>query len=366
MTLAFYGTTLQFSMGHPYHSTHLENPSRKTVADGWRKLSSQQNDDLLAQCLMARSELHLNDWAYLLLLEQLSTALVGCSGNDATLLMAWLYCQSGYQMRMAYGDGRLFMLFGCDHTIYNSHYFTLDGQKYYILGTDTGNDLDICPGNYPGEQSLQLQIVDEPLFNPTFSSDRYLQSKRFPSIQVTISTNLNLIEFYKRYPIAEPPHRTDSRWAMYANTPLGTRARQTLYPQLRQTLQGKSKLQAATELLDFVQTAFVYEYDDKVWGCDRAFFPDETLYYPYSDCEDRSILFSRLVRDLLGLDVVLVYYPGHIATAIRFEGEQPSGDYFQLDEGRYFVADPTYTGADIGMTMPRYRGVSVKIIQLKK
>ena len=28
-------------------------------------------------------------------------------------------------------------------------------------------------------------------------------------------------------------------------------------------------------------------------------------YYPYSDCEDRSILFARLVKDLLGLDVVM-------------------------------------------------------------
>ena len=89
-----------------------------------------------------------------------------------------------------------------------------------------------------------------------------------------------------------------------------------LYTPLREQLAGLDKKEAAERLLNFVQTAFVYEYDEKVWGHDRAFFAEETLFYPYCDCEDRSILFSRLVRDLLGLDAVLVYYPGHLATAV--------------------------------------------------
>ena len=88
--------------------------------------------------------------------------------------------------------------------------------------------------------------------------------------------------------------------------------------------------------MNFVQTAFVYEYDDKVWGTDRSFFADECLYYPYCDCEDRSILFSRLVRDLLGLDVVLIYYPGHLATAVKFSSEV-SGDYITYDGARYTI-----------------------------
>ena len=116
-------------------------------------------------------------------------------------------------------------------------------------------------------------------------------------------------------------------------------------------------------LINFVQTAFVYEYDDKVWGCDRAFFADETLYYPYSDCEDRSILFSRLVRDLLGLEVVLVYYPGHLATAVKFNEPIP-GDYLSVDGTRYLVCDPTYIHAPIGLTMPDMDNSQAKVIML--
>ena len=129
------------------------------------------------------------------------------------------------------------------------------------------------------------------------------------------------------------------------------KTRDKLYPQLKKAIAGKSPKEAVERLLNWVQTAFVYEYDDKVWGGDRAFFPEETLYYPYCDCEDRSILMSRLVRDLLGLKCILIYYPGHLAMAVNFP-ENVNGDYILLQGKKYTITDPTYIGAPVGMTMP--------------
>ena len=54
-----------------------------------------------------------------------------------------------------------------------------------------------------------------------------------------------------------------------------------LYPSLKKTITGMSERDAVGIILNWVQTAFEYEYDDKVWGGDRAFFAQETLYYPY-------------------------------------------------------------------------------------
>lgn len=151
-----------------------------------------------------------------------------------------------------------------------------------------------------------------------------------------------------------------TRWAIYANTPMDNVAQD----ELKEKISGMDKKEAAERLLNFVQTAFVYEYDDKVWGCDRAFFAEETLYYPYCDCEDRSILFSRLVRDLLGLDVILVYYPGHLATAVCFDGDV-NGDYIMLNDKRFIVCDPTYIGAPVGRTMPNMDNKGARIILLE-
>lgn len=179
-----------------------------------------------------------------------------------------------------------------------------------------------------------------------------------------MNINENLIKFFDSYPTSTINEDFGTRWAIYANTPLSQQAKKSLYPALRNTLNGKSQLDAVNRLLNFVQTAFVYEYDDKVWGGDRAFFADETLYYPYCDCEDRSILFSRLVRDLLGLKVVLIYYPGHLATAVHFT-EGITGDYIAMNGKRYIICDPTYIGAPVGATMPEMDNAKAKVILLE-
>ena len=67
--------------------------------------------------------------------------------------------------------------------------------------------------------------------------------------------------------------------------------------------------------------------------------------------EDRSILFSRLIRDLLGLDVALIYYPSHLATAVCFD-QEVSGDTMIIGGRTFIVCDPTYIGAPVRAQMP--------------
>ena len=132
---------------------------------------------------------------------------------------------------------------------------------------------------------------------------------------------------------------------------------------LMSAISGLSQKEAVEQLLNFVQTGFAYEYDDKVLGHDRAFFAEETLYYPFCDCEDRSILFSRIVRDLLHLNVVLIYYPGHLASAVEFTSAV-KGDNIQVGGRRYVICDPTYIGAPVGATMPDMDNSKATVILL--
>ena len=75
------------------------------------------------------------------------------------------------------------------------------------------------------------------------------------------------------------------------------------------------------------------------------------------------MLFSRLVRDIVGLDVVLLYYPGHLAAAVEFN-EEVLGDYLLYDKRKYIVCDPTYIGAPVGRTMPNMNNEEAQIIIL--
>ena len=58
---------------------------------------------------------------------------------------------------------------------------------------------------------------------------------------------------------------------MYADTPMDESVSQMLYPDIKNKIEGLSDVQAVNQILNWVQTAFQYEYDDKVWGHDRAF-----------------------------------------------------------------------------------------------
>ncbi|MDE6018086.1 MAG: hypothetical protein K2G85_04660, partial [Muribaculaceae bacterium] len=209
---------------------------------------------------------------------------------------------------------------------------------------------------FPREQQFSLAIIQQPNLpvNPVISRNF---SINYPvSASVDVAVNKNIIDFYNDYPL-------NSHWNLYANASLSQDVKEQLYPALEKTFEGKRVPEAANILLHFVQKAFQYKTDQDQFGIERSLFPDETFYYPYSDCEDRAILYSVLVRELLGLDVILVHYPEHIATAVAFD-EQVNGDYFDINGRRFTVCDPTYINADIGMAMTQFKSTPAEIIKL--
>lgn len=164
------------------------------------------------------------------------------------------------------------------------------------------------------------------------------------------------MEFYNSYPKCQ--------WTNYSWAGISEEVKTKLYPVLRAGIEGKNQIEAANRLINFVQTAFEYKTDGQQFGYERSLFADETFYYPFSDCEDRSILFSILVHDLLGLDVVLIQYPDHLATAVRYT-ESLNGSYVILDGQNYYISDPTYIGAEVGECMPRYAKTKPAVYKLK-
>lgn len=361
VTFTYLGTS--FQVRKPQGGAFsLAGTNENAVADAWNQLADARFNNLVIDCIRLRSTHKLCDWAYLMMLRSLSQAYCGANTNEATLLMAYLYSQSGYKMRLGAAGNRLEMLYASQHKVYGVSYYECDGDKFYVMSKDAG-EIRINGARFPKEQSMSFWVANDPQVSYSGTPKRTLTSKRYPDMQVQVGVNKNLLSFFDSYPTSEVGGNFMTRWAMYANTPMCPEVRDELYPQLKSYLAGRSQLEAMERLLNWVQTAFVYEYDDKVWGGDRAFFAEETLYYPYCDCEDRSIFLSRLVRDLLGLKVILIYYPGHLAMAVCFT-ENVSGDYIMLSGSRYVVCDPTYINAPVGRTMPDMDNNSAKVILL--
>ena len=331
------------------------------IATIWKQLATNAMDNTIRDFLALRLKMQLCDWAYLNLIDTFAQAFCGY-GNEAVIMAAFIYSQSGYKMRLGRDCEKLYLLYGSKHGIYEKGYIVIEGINYYPLD-DKVERMEISDFSFPQEQSMSLYIENAQKFTIRLSAKRKLASEQYHDVTIDSQVNLNLIQFYNTYPSSEVNGNFMTCWKMYADTPMDESVSQMLYPDIKNKIEGLSDVQAVNQILNWVQTAFQYEYDDKVWGHDRAFFAEETLYYPYCDCEDRAILFTRLVRDLLGLKCILVYYPGHLASAVCLK-QQVNGDYISLDGDVYTICDPTYIGAPVGITMPEMDNRSAKVIKL--
>ena len=342
----------------------LRDVSENSVSDALEAIKPRLYDNMIADCLRLRKQLRLSDWAYLQMLKNLAEKIEGKDTNESVVLLAYLYFQSGYKMRFASLNGKLYMLFASDHYIYDVSYYIIDGQRYYGI-EKLPQKLNISEAAFPKEQSMSLLINTAQDFAYSPADDRVITSERYPDLSVSVAPNSNLIDFYNTYPTSMINNNQLTRWAMYANTPLDKDVAESLYPTMKDKLKGLSQLEAVNRVLNWVQTGLTYEYDDKVWGEDRAFFAEESLFYPFADCEDRSILLTRLLRDLFGLKCLLVYYPNHLASAVEITEGNPVGDYIELQGHKYFISDGTFIGAPLGRTMPSMDNASAKVILLE-
>ncbi len=351
----FYGSRYKVhAPGQCQFSLSSVNP--ESIAAGWRRIAVQQLDPLVYDCQQVRETLRLCDYVYYQFVKQVAVSVLSPQKvNEATLLTGYILAQSGMDFRFALQGEFLKLALAFDVTVYGNSYYKIDGKKYYLMDCKHSAKVKIVQDAYSQKADICRLAFSKPMRLPSIPSEkRTLTSKKYPGMKAVIAANKSLMEIYTQYPKID--------WAVYANTPLDEAAANEILPVFRNAIAGKSEEEAADMILNFVQTAFVYGYDNNIWGEDRPFFAEETLFYPYSDCEDRAILFSQLMRRLTKLDVVLLHYPNHLATAVRFSRDFP-GDYVIVDGHKYMVCDPTGY-KPIGNAYDEFKNVKAEVIKL--
>jgi hypothetical protein len=266
--------------------------------------------------------------------------------------------QSGYNAKVGYTSNIVFLLLPTQQQLFSIPYFTMaGGQRFYLVEKP----------KLPQDGALMCYEANHPLatkiMNFSVSEDMQLTNEKGRrSLSFSFAEkNYNLSFEYKKSNIKYYEYYPQVVMDDYFHAAVSDVARQSLLSTLKPLIAGKSEYEAVSLLLNFVQTAFEYQTDDEQFGREKPFFVEETLHYPYADCEDRSVFFSFLVRELLGLRVVGLDYPGHIATAVSFS-QDVRGDYLMHDGKKYVVCDPTYINAPVGLSMPQFKDVTAKII----
>lgn len=332
----------------------LASLSENAIADAYEALCKANYQPLLADLRTIKKEVVYNDWALFVLVKQVADAYCG-THNEAVVMRQFLLNEMGYKARMARkaNEDRLVLYVPADCMIYGCVYVVENGRKYYDLDSKQPYPFYMCRKDSPKAKStLSMSWQTTPYVEGKVKTGTF--RARGGAAEVAVDVPEALMAFYKTYPQCD--------YSVYFTAQVNREVAGRLQRFFASRLAGKSKPEAAAILLNFVQTAFQYATDDEQFGYEKPFFVEELFYYPYCDCEDRSMLYSYLVRTLLGLDVVLLDYPNHIATAVRFDEDVP-GDYLMLDGEKYTVCDPTYIGASIGTTMPQFKQIAAKVLK---
>ena len=357
--ISYYGKKITLYYDESIKVALNGRPSQQSIQEFYHAINASNFTPLLHQIQDIKFNLRLSDWGYIQFTHQIAQQLFN-NENEAKLFSTLLLNETNYDIRVAYEGDNIYQLASTRTKLFKVLYFSFDDTNYYLINLDgrkqSINKLYTYEANAPQSFHPVDFIVRQP---PLLSENSKSKNLRFNynghDYELKVHFNRAIIDYFNSYPRTE--------LSVYFSSVISQELNDSLLSALGEIIRDKNELEAANILLRFVQTAFEYKTDEEQFGYEKYFFSEELFQYKYSDCEDRSVLFSYLVKQLLNLDVAIVDYPDHVATAIRFT-EKVEGANFLVNDGIYTLSDPTYMNADVGMVMPKYANIKASVTPL--
>ncbi|MDR2496794.1 MAG: hypothetical protein LBD21_06670 [Tannerellaceae bacterium] len=354
LSVDFFGGPVRVAIPEGYQTgAEPLGTGEKQVADYWFKLSKTGSSAFVRDLMLKKEALDLNSWGlYRFILATANACFSERQPNERAVFTVFLLNRAGYKARIGRINNALVVMPAIRNKVYGLQYIPFRDGNYYIMDNiDTSGGIASYNLNY-GRAAffIDLRIMKPPKLPINLRTvERSYNGKTY-----SIRSNKNLVDYYGAYP--------HTSLDIYGDMPFSDISGQSLDAALEADMKGKTEAEKLSFLLNFAQRAFKYKMDEDVFGREKFFFADETLFHPWSDCEDRAVLFSRLVKRFCDLKVLLVDYPTHVATAVRIN--EP-GDAIVYNNDRYVICDPSYVGAPVGATMSGCNNESAEVIALR-
>jgi hypothetical protein len=352
LEIMFYGNTVRFPFDPQWKEYHLPSGDKPDAMSAfWTMMSSSKYEPTFQAIGEARHELQLDDWGYVTLWHSVVQALQPERKAEQNLLLWYFLVKSGYDVRLGYAGSDVHLFVAVRQQVYSTKFVKVGEQAYYaVLAADHGESIRSF-FTYESSYPVQLKPIDihsaKTGFTHPISDQRTLAFEyKGNSIKVNAPYDRRLVEYLSTVP--------QSDFELYFNTEASTLFRQGLLPDLKKYTAAMDEEEAVNFLLAFVQKSFAYKTDEEQFGHEKSFFVEESMYFPYNDCKEHSVVFAWLVRELLGIKVIGLLYPGHLTTAVSLKQVRPEFSTVDYQGHRYVIADPTYINASVGMAMPSY------------
>lgn len=344
VSLRFYGNNLKIPVPADYGSFHPDGISERAVGDFWEKLSSYDCYAMDKAVAGFSGKLSLNDWGKLMLAKKISASIFTSDINSECVIFAvYLLNRLGLSCRIARSGRTLLCLFESSQPVFARKFIDVEGRRFYT-DSDIGDVMRLS--TYRFEASNKYRPLDLNITTPLrFDTPASVYTvSRYSTVfgrDISVQLDANALAFYDDYPQVDMKvYSSETPTEVFYSSLLG---------QLKPLFAGKADEDALNLLLSFFHKDFSYKTDLEQFGYEKPFFIEDNFRYKYNDCEDRAVLMCFLVKELLGLDCLLLDYPNHVECAVCLD-KSVAGCYVSRGASRYYVCDPTYIGAKVGMS----------------
>jgi len=338
-SVRYYADFIDLHLHHTLFQLSQDDYTPVNLQLGYQELEQSPYQALLSDLENHRDDLMLNDWLYYDMIWQMADQIYGAEHPSQRDLLAWfLLSKSGYETLITYKEDQVFINIQSDDQIFDVPRFEVSGKKYVNVsaihqkGVQMSSTVSLLPFFAPHEEKtfeFQLDHLPNLIAEPVESTITFQWKEK--DIQLEVTSDRTIYKMMQHYPLFAE--------AQYMQTPLSHTLASSLLPQLKLMLKGKDERASLQFLAAFTRSAFSYKEDHAQFGKNKPMIADELFHYPYSDCEDRSALYASLVRELLGLPMLVIAYADHLSIAVATETNL--GTPIHHNGKAYYICDPT-------------------------
>jgi len=350
---------LQVLIGQPLTHTAIEQ--------FYSSLSLLPFGNLVENLLAFKKEKQLDDWLFYQLIRTAAESISPKKENyhRYTLYKWFLLNQTGYSAVTRLRNDTLLLYVQSNENVYDIPSMLYNQEQYICLNYhDYGSNIDFKQGRFQdikvvaqniAAKGFSYKINRMPDFNPESYEVKPIQfayGQRNYEFKVKVNKSIN--KLFNNYPSVE--------YAMQFTAPLSNATYQSLIPALKQTVAKMNQKKGVDYLMHLTRSSFAFENDASLYGKDKRFSPEQTLFSEYSDCEDRAAFFFYLVKEIYNLPMIVLSYPQHVTVAIQFDS--PQGNPIVYKGNQYSVCEPTpqFKNLKIGQGIPSLKKEAFEVV----
>lgn len=329
----------------------------------YENLSSNLIQPSLDDFLKYRDTLNLSDWYYYLLIREAASQIFNEEEQpyyqSYQTVFSWLMlAKSGYKVQLNFTEDDVFLAVYTLDNLYNipvkKHGMGWMVEISHFHTNHEGFRASVRSDFFVNEnaQPFNFKIDKQPTFSKPYLTTRNIvfehEGEKYAVGYTLDRSVLALITTLPEMSVYD-----------HIDIPLSNFTYETLIPNLKEFIKANNydKRETLSFLLSFTRTGFDYKDDEDFEHethspikCDNiTFTPEETLYYRFSDCEDRSILLAYLIKEILELDVVLLDFEEHIAVGVQLGENEYLGKPIFFNNRYYTFCEATGPDNSLGL-----------------